>query len=537
MRTYSGQRRCGVPLVLVHRDDGVRVLSHAANAGCPAEPFDWGRPQTGTRRLAVALAVDLLHVDPPATAKEGRIPTTPPGKPNRSVDTASHPSTIERAYLARLSPNRAQRRMLLRLMGAKRHVWNWALGESNAAYRETGKRKSLKELSSSLTAKRKDSWLGELPREAFNQVLRDLERAFSNAFAKRAAFPRFKRRGTVKAIRFTLDQRRDQVDRFNGRVQIDGVGKVRFRLTEAMHGRLRSVTIGVDSAGRWFASFTADQIPAPAAAPAAVPAIGIDLGLKDAVVLSTGEKVGAPKPLKAKLAKLRRYQRSYSRQRDHQLRLMGLDPNKPIPRGTKIPVSNRARKNQQRIGRLHAQVADQRREFQQQLTRKIVDSAQVIALEDIHVEAMAKGLSRSFRRSVADVGMGEIRRQIEYKAAWAGRTVIRVDRFFPSSKTCGACGHVHAALKLKDRAWDCPACGMHHDRDLNAATNIEREGLRLLAEPSTPRSGGIHARGEPISDSVTTTKRRARRTANSSTGRKAASPRSAGMEPAKRGAG
>ena len=447
--------------------------------------------------------------------------------------------TIERAYRVRLCLNRAQRRMLLRLLGAKRHVWNWALGETNAAYRETGKRKPLKALSSAFTAKRKDSWLGELPREPFNQVLRDLERAFSNAFAKRAAFPRFKRRGTVKAIRFTLDQRRDQVDRFNGRVQIDGIGKVRFRVTEEMVGRLRSVTIRVDSAGRWFASFTADRIPAPAAAAAAaaVPAIGIDLGLKDAVVLSDGTRTEAPKYLKAKLARLRRYQRSYARQRDHQLRGMGLDPNKPIPRGTRIPVSNRGRKNQQRIGRLHAQVADQRREFQHQLTRRIVDSAQVIALEDIHVAAMARTLSRGFRRSVADVGMGEIRRQIEYKAAWAGRTVIRIDRWFPSSKLCGKCDHVHAELNLNDRTWVCPACGTVHDRDKNAAYNILREGLRLLAQGSTPRSGGTYARGESSREGSSPPERRLRRTANSSTGRKAASPRRAGMEPAKRGAG
>ena len=162
------------------------------------------------------------------------------------------------------------------------------------------------------------------------------------------------------------DQRREQVDRDRGMVQIDGIGKVRFRVTEPLIGRLRSVTVRLDSAGRWFAAFTADRIPVPATTTAAAPAIGIDLGLKDAVVLSNGGRVAAPKPLKAKLAKLRRYQRSYARQRDHQLRLMGLDPKAKIPKGTRIPVSHRGRKNAARIGRLHAQVADQRREFQHQ---------------------------------------------------------------------------------------------------------------------------------------------------------------------------
>lgn len=450
------------------------------------------------------------------------------------------PATIERAYRVRLRPSRAQERMLRRLLGAKRFAWNWALGESNAAYRETGKRKALKDLSGAFTAMRRiegTAWLAELPREPFNQVLRDLERAFSNAFAKRAEFPKFKRRGTVSAVRFTLDQRRKQVDRERGMVQIDGIGKVRFRVTEPLIGRLRSVTVRLDSAGRWFAAFTADRIPVPATTTAAAPAIGIDLGLKDAVVLSNGGRVAAPKPLKAKLAKLRRYQRSYARQRDHQLRLMGLDPKAKIPKDTRIPVSHRGRKNAARIGRLHAQVADQRREFQHQLSRHVVDSAEIIALEDLNVAAMAQGFRRGFRRSVADVGMGEIRRQIEYKAAWAGRTVIRVDRFFPSSKLCGACGHVHQGLKLKDRTWACPACGTHHDRDQNAASNILREGLRLHADPSTPRSGGIEARGESSSAAAATPMRRTRRTANSSTGRAAASPRRAGMEPARQGVG
>jgi putative transposase len=426
--------------------------------------------------------------------------------------------TIERAYRVRLRPTRAQARTLRRLMGAKRFAWNWALAESNATYRETGKRKPLKDLSAAFTVLRQapdTAWLSQLPREPFIQVLRDLERGFVNAFAGRAKFPAFKRLGSVNAVRFTLDQRRELVDRAGGRVQIDGIGKVRFNVSEPLVGRLRSVTVSLDGAGRWFASFTADQILAPAVAAATVPAIGIDMGLKDALVLSTREKVAAPKPLKAKLARLRRYQRSYTRQRDHQLRMMGLDPKKPIPKGTKIPVSNRARKTQQRIGRLHAQVADQRREFQHQLSRRIVDSAQVIALEDLNLAAMAKGMGRrAFRRSVADVGLGELRRQIEYKAAWAGRTVIRVDRFFPSSKTCGACGAVHGDLKLSDRTWRCAACGTHHDRDVNAARNIEREGLRLLGASSTRGSRETHARGESTATAATP-KQRTRRTANS----------------------
>lgn len=431
--------------------------------------------------------------------------------------------------------------MLRRLMGAKRFVWNWALAESDAAYRATGKRKSLTELSREFTALRHATgtvWLSQLPREPFIQVLRDLERAFGNAFAGRARFPTFKRRGAINALRFTLDQRRQQVDRNDGRVQIDGVGNVRFRITEPMIGRLRSVTIRFDGAGRWFASFTADGVPAPVRIDPPLASLGIDLGLRDAVVLSTGEKVAAPKPLKAKLARLRRYQRRYARQRDHQLRLIGLDPSKPIPKGTRIPVSNRGRQTQQAIGRLHAQVADQRRAFQHQLSRRIVDTADVLALEDLNLAAMAKSMGRkAFRRSVADIGLGELCRQIEYKAAWQGRTVVRVDRFYPSSKTCGECGQIKSSLRLTDRKWICPICGAEHDRDLNAARNIEREGLRLLVDSTTPRSGEIDARGESISASAGMAELRTRGTVNLSITREAGSPRISEKESVKQGVG
>ena len=387
--------------------------------------------------------------------------------------------------------------MLSRLLGAKRFVWNWALRRKREAWEADGTKLNAIALSREFTALRQQpdtAWLATLPREPFNQVLRDFDRAWKNFFAGRAKRPRRKKRGSVDAVRFTLDQRRTQVDRATGTVQIDGVGRVRFRVTQALAGRLRSVTARRDSAGRWHATFTADGVPAN---PASVPdadVVGVDLGLKDTAALSTGDVVAAPKHLASKLAKMRRYQRSYSRQRDAAARAAGLDPAKPLPRGTRLTESNRARKRRRQIGRLHASISDARRDHQHQLTRRIVDRAQVIAIEDLAVKAMARGMGRrAFRRGVADAGLGEIRRQLTYKAAWAGRTLVVVDRFYPSSKTCSECGAVNGELALKDRTWTCGACGAAHHRDLNAAANIAAEGLRIL---STPGSGGIDARGE-----------------------------------------
>lgn len=418
--------------------------------------------------------------------------------------TTPDTATIERAYRVRLSPTPAQQRTLRRLFGARRFVWNWAL-MLDRQLRAAGERSGVTAWSSAFTALKRTpeaAWLAELPREPFNQTLRDLERAKKNFAAGRARSPRRKRFGTVNSARFTLDQRRQQVTlgERRGEVQIDGLGRVRFRRTEAMVGRLRSVTVSLDAAGRWFASFTADGVPAPQAVPASRPAVGIDLGLTDTAVMSDGTRVAASRSLAKKRKRLRRYQRSYARGRDAQLRAMGLDPTAPIPKGTRVPSSKRMLRRKARIGRLHAQSADARRDHQHQLTARAVAVGEVVCLEDLSVKAMGRSMRRGFRRSVADAGLGEVKRQLGYKAAWHGRVVSVVDRFYPSSKTCGACGAVNAGLRLGDRDWTCPACATPHDRDENAAHNIEREGLRLLAgstcpDGPTPRSGGRKARG------------------------------------------
>ena len=413
-------------------------------------------------------------------------------------------ATIERAYRVRLRPTPAQARTLQRLLGAKRFVWNWALARKDEAWRDERLRLNGIALSREFTVLRQQSdtsWLATLPREPFNQVLRDFDRAWANFFAGRAKRPRHKKRGSVDSVRFTLDQRQQLVDRARGRVQLAGFGKVRFRVTQPMEGRLRSITVRRNAAGQWYATFTADGVPAPVAAPAALPSIGVDLGLKDAAALSTGAVIAAPKHLAAQLARLRRYQRHFSRQRDAAACRQGLDPAKPLPKGTRLASSARMKRTQAAIGRLHVRVADARRDHQHQLTAHVVRLANVIAIEDLAVKAMARGMGRrAFRRSVGDAGLGEIRRQLTYKAKWHGHALVVVDRYYPSSKTCSGCGAVNTALQLRDRVWTCGACGAAHHRDLNAAVNIEREGQRLLAnDSSTPRSGGIDARGESAS--------------------------------------
>ncbi len=418
-------------------------------------------------------------------------------------------ATIERAYRVRLRPKPVQERQLLRLFGARRFVWNWALRRKDEAWRADGTKLNAVSLSREFTqlkAALDTAWLAEMPRMPFDQTLRDFDKAWGNFFAGRARRPRRKKFGTVMSARFTLDQRRDLVEIESGFVQLDGIGKVRFRVTETMSGRLRSVTVRRDAAGRWCGSFTADGVPAPAAG-LATAAIGIDLGLKDTAVIHDGEasrKEPAPKHLAAQKKRMHRYQRSYNRQRDAAMVRQGLDPGKRIPKGTPIVASNRMRRRKAQIGSLHARIGDLRHDHQHQLTSAAVAGAAVIVIEDLNVKAMSRGMGRkAFRRSVSDAGLGEIRRQLAYKAKWRGHVLVAVDRFYPSSKTCSTCGEKHASLKLSDRHWRCESCGTDHDRDINAAKNIRREGLRLLAEGTcpdgpTPRSGESDAREEDM---------------------------------------
>ena len=413
----------------------------------------------------------------------------------------NEPPTLERAYRLRAYPTRAQQRELGRLLGAARFVWNWALARRSQAYQADKSTLNWVALSREFTALKaapETAWLAELPREPFNQVLRDQERAFANFFAKRAKYPRFRGRGGKASVRFTLDQRREQVARGADKarwayVALPGLGRVKLRRTEALLGRLRSVTLARDGAGRYFAAITADAVPRAEPARASVEAVGVDVGLRSLAVVHDGKQarqVPAPKALAGKLARLRRYQRRQSRQLAAQMRAQGLDPGKPCPKGVRLGVSRRRHRTQRRIAREHARIADLRRDALHRASTDIVRQAQVIAIEQLRLKAMARGMGRrAFRRGVADAALGELRRQITYKGAWAAREVVLIDTFYPSSKTCSGCGALNVRLKL-EKCWLCPACGAQHDRDVNAAKNLRAEGLRVLsARGSSPATG------------------------------------------------
>lgn len=399
---------------------------------------------------------------------------------------------VDRAYRVRLRPTEAQAHMFRRLLGARRFVWNWALARKERAWREEGINLTSVDLSREFTVMRAESetaWLSELPRAPFVQLMRDFDRAWRRYFAGRAKPPRRKRRGECQSFRVQIPPNRAIVDDQAGTLQLDRIGKVRFRVSEPIRGRPTSATIIRDGAGRWFASILASDVPVDAMAAAVAPIAGVCIGRDDAVTLSTGLTFAVPKRLDDKLARLRRYKRGYARQQAAALRAAG---------GKKANAvdSRRMQRRKQRIATLYERIADLRRDHHQQLTTAAVAAAQVVVLDHPLHHATAR-LGRSARRNgIPYSSPGEIRRQLEYKARWYGREVRLLLPGVDVDRACAGCGVVELHLPRPGAAWQCQGCGRSNEWAANAAANIERFGALVLPQMSTPGRGGIDARGE-----------------------------------------
>ena len=402
-----------------------------------------------------------------------------------------------RAYQVRLRPTQAQQVMLSRLFGAKRFVWNWALQRREDAFQSDGTRLNGHALSREFTKMRvtaATAWLGELPRVTFTSVFQDFDRAWVNFFAGRAKRPRFKPFGSVDSLRFAFDPRISPVDRNAGRVLLSGLGRVRFRVTEPLEGRFLSITVRRDTAGRWIGSFIAIDVPMLETSPAKQDVIGVDVGKINTAAFSDGQQFAANPPLANERKRLHRMERKLKRQREAAIRRAGLDPAEPLPKGVILERSGRMQRTQQRIGKWQTRMADVRHDHLHQVSAKAVASGEVIVLENLNL----KGVHRKLTQGHNTTSVGELIRLIEYKARWHHRQIVKVDRFFPSSRRCSVCEAINESLGMKERHWTCTTCGTHHDRDYNAAVNLEREGRRILAgeTPTTRRSRGSHARGE-----------------------------------------
>lgn len=379
---------------------------------------------------------------------------------------------MKRAYRYRFYPTPQQASELNRTLGCVRFVWNWALAERTKRYRIGGESVGYHQLSAELTAlKQAEStgFLTEVSSVPLQQCLRHQQAAFGNFFAKRARYPRFKSRNGHQSMEYTsrgfrwregqlfLAKLADPLDLRLSRPLPDGAEP-------------STVTVSRDAAGRWHVSMLVDEHIE--ALPAAGTAVGIDLGLKDFAITSDGERIPHPNILRRKEQRLARYQRMMAR---------------------KTKGSKNRDKARVKVAKAHARVADTRRDFLHKTSTSVVRRYDLIVVEDLAVRNMVR--NHHLAKSISDSGWGEFRRQLEYKAAWCGRTLVVVDRFFPSSKLCSHCGHLLSKLSLGTRHWTCPICGTLHDRDINAAKNILAEGHSVTAcGADVRRTGATRAR-------------------------------------------
>lgn len=375
---------------------------------------------------------------------------------------------VDAAYRFRYYPTPEQADLLIRTFGCERVVYNRGLAMRQAAWANGKQKCGFSHTNAMLTALKKEgdfSWLNDVSSVPLQQSLRHLDRAYQNFYGdlkklkiglikpRDVRRPKFRKKDGKQSAEFTKAG-------FNYRNGVLKLAKMDAPLNVVWSRDLPSepstVTVTREPDGCWYVSCRVLAVTDTLTAGDA--AVGIDLGLTDLVILSTGEKIANPRHFGRRAKRIAHEQRRLAKKQ----------------KGSK----NRA-KAKLKVARAHAAVRHARQDHLHKLSTRLVRENQVICVEDLCVKGMLK--SKRCSKSIADAGWGELVRQLEYKALWYGRRLIKIDRFFPSTKTCSECGTTGHVLSLSVREWTCPDCGVHHDRDRNAAINIRTAGLAGIA--------------------------------------------------------
>lgn len=362
---------------------------------------------------------------------------------------------IHNSYKFRIYPTKEQESLLGKHFGHCRFVFNWFLNERKEKYLNEKTSLNFYDNARTLTELKKDEdfvWLKEVNSQSLQSSLRNLDTAYSKFFRKQTKFPRFKSK--YDRQNFTIPQ---SIYIKEGKLCIPKFKKgIEINLHSEMKGKLLFATISKSTTGKYYVSITCEVEHEPFEKTNSK--VGIDTGIKELAILSDGSSYENIKSLKTKLKKLKYEQRQLSK---------------------KTKGSNSRLKQKSKLARIHEKVTNIRKDYLHKVSTEIIKNHNVICIEDLAVKNMMK--NHKLAQAFSDVSLGAFYSMLEYKANWNDRSFVKIDRFFPSSKTCSSCGWIKQDLTLSIREWTCESCGEHHDRDVNAANNILKQGLKLLS--------------------------------------------------------
>lgn len=374
-----------------------------------------------------------------------------------------------KAIKIRLYLNKDQEKKINSVLGSYRFIYNQCLNYKIERYKNNKQNTSLSELSKYFHGELRNNfdWLKEHNTKVLKQSITNLEVAYKNFFKQKKGFPKFKCKHDVQKARFPQEAISSKTfDEKSSRLNLTKTIKnIKFECSDRdkkylylNKQKIKSITITKNKSGKYFASVLIDCEITKNIKPSNK-IVGIDLGIKTLLTFSDGKTIDNPKWIRKNEKNIKKLQKQLSK---------------------KVKGSNNRNKTRIKLAKLHEKIKNQKQDFLHNITTKIINENQIIILEDLNVNGMLK--NHKLAKSIQELGLGELRRQLEYKSLWYNRDLIFVNRWFPSSKTCSCCGWKNNSLSLKNREFICEDCGSIIDRDLNASINIKKEGLRLYKE-------------------------------------------------------